>query len=428
MVLSYSSPPHRTVLTNEIVVLSTFNPTVDIIAARLFLRAGSCCEPPDRVGLASLLAAVLTKGTDTLSSLEIAERVEYVGAGLGTDAANDYFLLSLKTVSADFVDVLILAAELLRQPSFPVSEVNLEKRLMIQAIASQQEQPFAIAFDQLRSAMYHDHPYAHSPLGKMETVAKLSREDLQQFHHAYFRPDNLVISISGRIEPDTAFALVERIFGDWQIPAQPLPKLVLQEVTSAPHVVKHQQETQQSIVMLGYLAPAVQQSDYAIFKLLTTYLGNGMSSRLFVELREKKGLAYEVSAVYPTRAQTSFFTTYLGTAPTNTAIAIEGLQYEVDRLKTTKLVESEIESAKNKLLGQYALGKQTNAQLSQLLGWYETLGLSPDFDRYFQQQIASVTPAEIQSVAHRYFDRPFVSLVGPHNILEILESSGNAWS
>jgi predicted Zn-dependent peptidase len=151
---------HRTVLSNGIVVIAVENPAADIISSRIFIRAGSQCEPREKAGLSHLLSSVITKGTKHLSSMEIAERVESVGANLGTDASTDYFLLSLKTVASDWSDILQLAGEILRSPSFPEAEVELERHLTIQDIRSQKEQPFTIAFDQLRQAMYQDHPYA----------------------------------------------------------------------------------------------------------------------------------------------------------------------------------------------------------------------------------------------------------------------------
>ena len=410
----------RTVLDNGLTILVVENPAADIIAARIFTRAGGLWEQPHQAGLSHLVSAVLTKGTEQLSSLEIAERVESVGAGLSADAATDYFLLSLKTVSADFPEILGLAGQLLRSPTFPEAEVELERRLTLQSIRSQQEQPFAIAMEQLRQAMYQDHPYALSALGTEETVAQLTRADLQQYHQTYFRPDNTIISLVGRITQDEAIALVQQTLGDWTAPNTALPTLDLPLVPAQAQRLATVQETQQSIVMLGYLAPSVQRvgsseldSDYAALKLLSTYLGNGLSSRLFVELREKRGLAYEVSAFYPTRRDQSQFVTYMGTAPENTAIALQGLQHEVERLCTTRLTPEELQAAKNKILGQYALGKQTNSQIAQVLGWYETLGLGVEFDAQFQEDIAAVTAEAVQEVAQRHFSTPYVSLVGP---------------
>lgn len=412
---------HRTVLNNGITVLVTENPSADIIAARLFLRAGSRWEPHEKAGLSHLVSAVLTKGTERLSSLDIAERVESIGASLGTDAASDYFLLSMKTVSADFAEILGLAGELLRSPTFPENEVELEQRLTLQAIRSQQEQPFTVALDRLRHAMYGEHPYAISGLGTEESVSQLTRQDLQDYYQTHFRPDNLIISIAGRITPGDAIALVQEVLGDWQIPNTPLPTLSLPDVLPSASQVLTPQETQQSIVILGYLAPSVNQAksmeEYAALKLLNTYLGNGLSSRLFVELREKRGLAYEVSAFYPTRLSTSQFVAYMGTAPENTAIALEGLQTEVDRLCAAPLNSNELQTAKNKLLGQYALGKQTNSQLAQIFGWYETLGLGVEFDTNFQDKIAGVAPEAAQQAACRYFSESYISLLGPEAAL-----------
>ncbi|MCU0553098.1 MAG: insulinase family protein [Leptolyngbya sp. Prado105] len=414
--LPHNRTIHRTVLDNGITVLVTENPSADIIAARLFFKAGSRWEAIAQAGLSHLVAAVMTKGTEHHSSLEIAERVESIGASLSTDAASDYFLLSLKTVSADFTEMLQLASELLRTATFPESEVELERRLALQAIRSQQEQPFTVALDRLRQDMYGDHPYSLSGLGSAETVANLTREDLQQYYQTHFRPDNLTISIAGRITPDEAVSQVEAILGNWHTPLVSLSNLDLPIVTSKPTRSTIAQETQQSIVILGYLAPSVKpetMADYAALKLLNTYLGNGLSSRLFVELREKRGLAYEVSAFYPTRLDTSYFVTYMGTAPTNTEVAFSGLKTEVERLCTAPLSSDEIQVAKNKLLGQYALGKQTNSQLAQIFGWYETLGLGVEFDSQFQDEIATVSAEAAQEIACRYFGDPYVSLLGP---------------
>ena len=404
---------HHHRLTNGITLLLTENPAADIIATRLFVRTGSCWEPRTQAGLCHLLAAIMTKGTGTRSSLEIAEQIESVGARLNADTATDYFVMSLKTVSADFQSILALAGQLLRSPSLPESELELERRVTLQAIRSQQEQPFSVAFDQLRKATYGEHPYGYSTLGVEETVAQLTRSDLEAFHQTYFRPDQLIISIAGRITLTEAIEQVEQVFGDWLPPQTPPVSPHLPPISFNPQTCIQPQETQQSIVMLGYLADSVESQDYAALKLINTYLGNGLSSRLFVELREKRGLAYDVSSFYPTRLDQSQFVVYMGTAPENTTIAVEGLQTETERLTQTQLTPEELQVAKNKLLGQYALGKQTNSQLAQIYGWYETLNLGLEFDQQFQTAIEQVTAEECLTVAQRYFTTPYLSLLGP---------------
>lgn len=434
LTLSSRQQTHRSVLPNGIVVLATENPAADIISTRMFLRAGSRLNPIAKAGLANLAASVMTKGTVNFSSLEIAEQAESVGASLSTDAAADYFLVSCKTVSADFAIIFKLAAEVLRFPTFPEAEIELERKLTLQGIRSRQEQPMTVATDHLRRAMYGDHPYALPGNGTAETVAALTRDDLMAFHETYFRPDNLIISLVGRIHPEAAVAQIQAVLGDWTAPAAPLPGVQFPPIGNAPTRIITPQDTQQSIVKLGYLAPAVPQPeagadpmsdlaalDYAALKLLNTYLGNGLSSRLFVELREKRGLAYEVSAYFPTRLDASQFVVYMGTAPANTQTAFDGLRSEVDRLAQSPLSAEELQTAKNKLLGQYALGKQTNSQIAQTFGWYEILGMGVAFDQQFPAAIAAVTPELAQAAAVRYFGAPYVSVLGPEDAVRPLQ-------
>ena len=406
-------------LSNGLVILVTENPTADIIAARCFFAGGERVQTPAKSGLTHLAASLLTRGTERYSSLEIAEQVESIGASLGTESSSDYFMMSLKTIASDFRDMLLLGAEILRSPSFPDSELDLERRLTIQSIRSQQERPFTIAYDNLQRLMYGDHPYGFSSLGTEESVSAVTRDDLIDFHQNHFRPDQMVVSIAGNISPEQAIALVGEAFGDWQRHDQ--PKVIATPIPQfQPRLVTYEQDTQQAIVAIGYPAPSVSSPDYAALKIISTYLGNGLSSRLFVELREKRGLAYEVSAFYPTRLEASQFIAYIGTASQNTATALEGLRYECERLATIAITDEELQICQSKLLGQYALGKQTNSQIAQVYGWYEVMGLGLEFDRQFVEAIAAVTIADVQHVAQKYLTSPAISVVGSAEALQQL--------
>jgi predicted Zn-dependent peptidase len=401
-------------LHNGITVIVVENTACNVIAGRIFLKnCGGRWEKRSQAGISHLLAAVMTKGTKNLTGLEIAEKVESIGATLGTDAATDYFLVTLKTIASDFEYILSLVADIIRFPSFPESEVELEKNLTLQNILSQKEQPFNVAFNQLREMMYGDHPYGVSILGKEETVSHLTAADLKQYHQTYFRPDNMVISLAGRLTTDSGIEMVEKCFGNWEKPAKSLPQLNLSILSPQPEQRKINQDIQQSIIMLGYLAAQVSSEDYPVLKLLSTYLGNGLSSRLFVELREKRGLAYDVSCFYPTRLDKSQFVVYMGTAPQNTETGIKGLENEVRRLGDRQLTPEELQITKNKLLGQYALGKQTNAEFAQIYGWYESLGLGIEYDQKFQQKIAQITTKQVQQVASSYLQDFYLSIIGP---------------
>jgi zinc protease len=411
---------HHQTLANGLSIVVVENPTADIVATRCFLKGGTRIESVDHAGLVHLAASLVTRGTHSYSSQEIAEQVESIGASLGTESASDYFLLSFKTITDDFPAILALAAEILRSPTFPESELELERRLILQAIKSQQERPFSVAYDCLQKLLYGDHPYGFPTLGTEDSIAVLGREQLTNYHQAYFRPDQMVVSVAGNIDPDVAIAQIEAELGDWQVDTE-LPGYGGNHAEFQPVQTLTWQDTQQAIVMLGYPAPQVGSPDYPALKLITAYLGSGLSSRLFVELREKRGLAYEVSAFYPTRLETSQFVAYMGTAPQNALAAKEGLQAECDRLAQGLLEPEELAMTKSKLIGQYALSKQTNAQIANAIGLYETLGLGADYDAIFTEQVKAVSLAEIERVAQIYFAQPAISVVGPDEAMAQLQ-------
>ncbi len=409
-------------LGNGITLLLGQNPTVEILAAHCFFRGGSRVEQPQQAGLSHLLAAVLTKGTRQRNSQAIAAWVESLGASLSVDSAADHFEVGLRCVAEDFPELLQLLAEILRDPSFPEAEVARERELMLQAIRAQQERPFNLAWDQVRQALYRDHPYALPGLGRLETVGSLTREDLLAYHSTYCRPEGMVMAVIGPEPPETMAAQVEAVLGDWVSagPPAPDPTLPLPPLEK-PQLRKLSQPTQQTTIVLGFRGSPASSADYPALKLLATYLGSGLSSRLFVELRERGGLAYEVSAFFATRRDPAPFGAYLGTAAENTPVVLERLQAEIQRLHDTLLSSEEVGMAQRKLLGQYALSKQTNAQVAQLAGWYEILGLGMEFDQQYLQRVRQLTPAHLQQAAKTYLVNPAIALVGPEEALAKVE-------
>ena len=410
----------RTQLANGLTIIAIDNPVADIVAARFFIRAGHAYETPTSSGIFDLLTAVMTKGTGDKNALDIAEIVESIGAGFGADVSSDYSTVSIKTVSSDFETVLALAAEVIRAPSLPDSEIELERHLILQSLKSIKEQPFNVAYNRLREALYAGHPYGLTNAQTESCITSFTKADLLAAHQQYFRPDNMVVAVVGRLSPTLTIKLMEQYFGNWSAPSAPLPPLQLPPISVAAQKIVTVQNTNQAFVILGHLAGAVNSLDYAALKIISTYLGNGLSSRLFVELREKQGLAYDVSAFYPTRLGVSQFIAYIGTAPENVPVALSGLRSELARLTTTPLTAEELQVAKNKILGQYALGKQTNGQIAQTLGWYEVLGLGIEFDQDFQRDIAAVTIEDVLAAAQRCFVEQVLSVLGPADAVNSL--------
>jgi zinc protease len=408
-----SAIPHCQRLPNGITLIVTPSNTTDIVAGRVFVKAGSYFDPVDRSGLSNLLAALLTKGTTDLSAMEIASRIESVGAGVGTEANNDHIEVSFKSITADFADILRLVGEIMRSPEFPPEQMTLEQNLVIERIRSQSERPLTLAFQQLRESIYQDHPYAQALMGNTHSVASITRAELIAFHHTYFRPDLITISIAGNVNLAAVEKLVDEVFGDWLRPTTPIPEIAPSSVLFQPQQKTLAKATKQSIVMLGHLTVSVTDPDYFALRMIDSYLGSGLSSRLFVELREKRGLAYEVSSVFATKIDRSIFAVYMGTANDKVPMAINGLQAELARLCVAKLSDEDVANTKTKILGKYALTKQTNSQLAYIYGWYESLGLGWDFDRALSQAIDGLTAEKLEEVAVKYFDQPYyLSVVG----------------
>jgi zinc protease len=402
-------------LANGLKFLLIPNHSSDIVAGRIFVRAGSVYDPPSLSGLSYLMTSLLTKGTVQRSAMEIAEHVESIGAGLKVEAHNDHIEISWKSVATDFPTLLRLVAEVLRTPKFPKVQVELERKVLLQRIRSQAERPLSLAFQQLRASIYQDHPYGRFLMGTEETVNQIDRENLVSQHAAYYQPERTVVSIAGRIDLVAAEKLVAEVFGDWQPQPLPTPIVEMPRFSSAeqPQHKFLAKSGQQSIVMLGHPAVAATDPDYFVLRTINSYLGSGLSSRLFVELREKRGLAYEVSSIFSMKAERAIFVVYMGTANDKVPMAIEGLQAELQRLCVTRWNAEELSTTQSKLLGKYALSKQTNAQLAYLYGWYESLGLGWDFDKRLVTEVEKITAQRVGEVARKYFDRtPYLSVVG----------------
>ncbi len=405
--------PHCQQLPNGITLIVTPSNTTDIVAGRIFIKAGSYFDPVDQSGTSNLAATLLTKGTTELSAMEIASRIESVGAGVSAEANNDHIEVSFKSVTADFAEILRLVGEIIRNPAFPTEQVALEKKLVVERIRSQSERPLTLAFQQLRESIYHGHPYARPLLGLSSNVMSINRQELVDFHQNYFRPDLVTISIAGNVDLTVVEQLVDEVFIDWFLPASPAPAITPHLIEAPAQRQTLAKETKQSIVMLGHLSVAATDPDYFALRAIDSYLGSGLSSRLFVELREKRGLAYEVASVFSTKVDRSIFAVYMGTANEKVSMAINGLQGEMARLCVAKLSEEELADTKTKLLGKYALSKQTNGQLAYIYGWYESLGLGWDFDQTLSKSINALTTDKIEEVAVKYFDRPYhLSVVG----------------
>jgi zinc protease len=406
---------HREVLPNGIVLLVAERPGVPIVAVRAFLRAGASFEPPDRPGLANLTGALLTRGTVRRSGPEIDAAIEFVGGSLESDAGRDGLSASLFVLKRDLGLGLDLLGEVVLSPTFPEAELKRTVAQIQAAIKRSEEDPGTVASRALARLVFAGHPYGRPVEGTIESVGKLTRDDVVAFYRGHVRPDAAIVAVVGDVTVDEARREVLARFGGWPRPAlPPLPRPAEASATT-PRTETIAKDLTQATIMLG--RPAIRQVDPDYFPLaVASYvLGGGSASRLYARVRDEGGLAYAVYAyVSPGRYGASFAAsaqTRAGAMPK----VVDILRDELGRMVREPVSEAELRLAKDYLVGSFPLRLDTTSKVADFIVAIEEQGLGLDYADRYKASIARVTAADVQRVAGRFFGPDAFSqvVVGP---------------
>lgn len=411
----------KDILPNGTTLLMKPVPSTQTVSFSIFAKGGRLAEP--KPGVASLTSRVLLKGTSNRSAKALSQELERLGLSLSASSDEDYLQISGASVDEDLSKLLLVLQDVLANPTFPADEIEKERADMLETLKTSRDQPSNLMFEKLTEAMYPDHPYGAVGERLEASLPNISRDDLVNFYHQSLQPENLVISVTGNFDPDQVKAYFQQAVAK-------LPEFKTFVATNDFPAVKPLQEDVQvdaqkpeqaaSWIAYGWLAPGISRSrDYITLKVINSLLGSGLSSRLFVNLREKQGLAYHVSSLYPSALQQSRFVMYIGTDPRNQEKVQEGFNQEIQRLQTERISEEELDRVKSKLIGSFALAHESNANQAMYLGLYETLGVGYQFDTEYPKLIEQVTAEDIQRVAKTYFNQPkVVTIVAPKTIRE----------
>lgn len=382
-----------------------------ILSAKLWLRGGSSADLPGRRGAAQLLAGVLSRGCGPYSGEALADLVEGSGAGLRCEASEDGTLISLKCASDDAPMLLPLLLQMVRSPWLVDDQIDLERQLNLQTLQRQREDPFQLSHDQLRHQLYGDGPYGHDPLGVEKDLPEIGRSHLQELA-AGLGQQGSVLVLAGVIPDGVEELLLAGHSGSpWATRASDRRQGPRGE--ESPGLVICQDDTEQLVLMLGCSTAPLGSPEALALRLLHCHLGVGMSSRLFVALREEQGLAYDVGVHHPARLGDAPFVFHLSSSCERAAEATAGLLHEWQRLLEQPLSRAELDLALAKFRGQEALGRQTSSQLADRLALVLGHGLPADFADRSLEAAARLDPGELQAVARRLLGRPSLSLCGP---------------
>ena len=405
-------PVARRVLSNGMTVLVREDPGVGVVAISLQVRAGSMFESEGSAGITNFLQRMLLRGTQRRSALALAEAAEDLGGSLDASGEVESAELRGAAIARQWEALLALLAEVVLEPTFPAAEIERERGLLLAQLQTRADNPLPRAFDTALRDLYGAHPYAWPALGRRESVAQVTRQALVAHYHAIYRPDRMVLAVSGNVSGAAVTQAADRLFR--RLPpagGAPTAPSIEPAPRGEPRLVER--DAKQAQVLVGFLAPPVDHADYAAVRVLAMVLGGGMSSRLFVELRDRRGLAYSVGVLATARTGPALFVPYLGTAPPNADAALAGMLSEVDRVRVEPVDERELARAKAYLLGNLAMDRRTSARQAWYLAFYEVIGAGWDWPRRFAETVASVSAADLARVAQRYLVRPTVVVLRP---------------
>ena len=413
--VSENSKTQKYELPNKSTLLITPNEANDIIGISIFAKGGEFLE--EIPGTANLTASLLLKGTKKYTALELAQELEDNGIKIQPGIKPDAFTITILTTKKEYKKTIELLNEIVNNATLDNYELEKIRTEKLNNIKKNRDIPLTIAVENYKNLIYGNSPYANSSLKYEKTFPRITQEDVQKYYENIFNPENIVISINGNINLEETAKDFSTIFNknngvkfDYAKYSTKIPPL-----TSAQKSIKTVKDLKTDWIIIGWQAAGVQnKKDYATLQVIDSILGTGMSSRLFKNLRDADGLAYQLGSEYGPNILKGAFIVYIGTNPENLTLAQSRLFEEVNKLKTEFVGSKELQEAKDKLLGHYIIAQETNLDKASTIGWFETSGRGYQFDEEYVKLINSVTESDIIEVANKYFNDKYVlSIVKP---------------
>lgn len=413
--VSENSKTQKYELPNKSTLLITPNEANDIIGISIFAKGGEFLE--EIPGTANLTASLLLKGTKKYTALELAQELEDNGIKIQPGIKPDAFTITILTTKKEYKKTIELLNEIVNNATLDNYELEKIRTEKLNNIKKNRDIPLTIAVENYKNLIYGNSPYANSSLKYEKTFPRITQEDVQKYYENIFNPENIVISINGNINLEETAKDFSTIFNknngvkfDYVKYSTKIPSL-----TSAQKSIKTVKDLKTDWIIIGWQAAGAQnKKDYATLQVIDSILGTGMSSRLFKNLRDADGLAYQLGSEYGPNILKGAFIVYIGTNPENLTLAQSRLFEEVNKLKTEFVGSKELQEAKDKLLGHYIIAQETNLDKASTIGWFETSGRGYQFDEEYVKLINSVTESDIIEVANKYFNDKYVlSIVKP---------------
>ena len=400
----------RTELPNGVRVVTEAMPGVRSVATGFWVGVGGRDERDELAGASHFLEHLLFKGTEARTAREIAEAVDAVGGEMNAYTAKEYTAYYTRLPDRQLELGIDILADVLSVPAFRPHEVEAERQVILEEILMDEDSPEDRVHTLLFGALFPDHPLGRDVAGTPETITAITRDDIRAFFGTHYRPRNLVVAAAGNVDHDEVVdAICRRFDGDGgEVPERRAP------VVPSRAIDVLRRPTEQAHLAVGLRGlPRTDPDRYAL-AVCNQILGGGMSSRLFQEIREERGLAYSVYSAVSGYADTGAVAVYAGTAPGRANEVIALIHAEIDRLAADGITAQELAVAKGFLEGSLVLGMEdSSGRMTRLGASQQTLGHTITVE----EQVArfrAVTADDVARVIDRVLTGPrTLAVVGP---------------
>lgn len=396
--------PTRLVLDNGLVLMLLEDHELPLVRASVLVHTGSRLEPAEKTGLAGLTGSVMrTGGTRKMSGDELDDYLEGKAAVIETSIGTSSGGASMSCLKKDFPEVLQILSDVLREPVFDEAKLAVAKNRVISQIARQNDDPHDILSREFNQLIYgEDSPYARIPT--YDTIGSITRDDLVAWHAKYFHPNRTIMGLVGDFETSEAVSLVKKVFGDWKKGPEEQESEVPVPDQAAKGVYQIQKsDMNQSNIAVGHLGIRRDNPDYFAVAVLNQVLSGSFASRLFVNIRSVRGLAYDVSGRigagwdYP-----GVFSMSMSTKTESTAAGIESLLEEARNLTARPPTETEVQKAKDSILNSFVFTADSMEEILSQQLTYEYYGYPLDWLSRYREAIEKVTVDQVREAAAKY--------------------------
>jgi predicted Zn-dependent peptidase len=389
-------------------------PTVRSVAIGVWIGTGSRNEILSNNGISHFLEHMFFKGTKTRSALDIAEAFDSIGGQVNAFTSKEYTCYYAKVLDNHAPFALDVLADMFFNSTFKEEELVKEKNVVYEEIKMYEDTPDDIVHDLLSKAIYENHSLGYPILGTEETLATFTGNTLRDYVHNMYTPDRVVVSIAGNID-ESFIKEVEKIFGSYEGGQR---KTEEEKPTFHMNQIARKKDTEQAHLCLGYEGLQVGHKDIYDLIILNNILGGSMSSRLFQEVREKRGLSYSVFSYHSAFEDTGIVTLYGGTGAKQLDVLFETIQETLATLKRDGITDKELANSKEQLKGSLMLSlESTNSRMSRNGKNELVLGRHRSLDDMVAQ-IDSVTKDSVNEMGVRIFTDDFsMSLISPEGEL-----------